>query len=296
MATLFFTKLKTRPQMLGILLALLGAISLSIMGEFVKMVGPHISDGFILFARFFLSFIFLLPFVLKDKNFSFKVVNMRGLLLRSVFGFVAMMCFFQTLRSMSAANAMLLINTAPVFVPFVVYALTRVKTNLTVMFGIIISVLGVAIIIKPTSGVFDAAIIIGLASGFFASLATVLLRVVGKQNTPNQMMFYYFLYCAVMGLIAGVIYWQSLSVVDLVLLGFVGVFGVLYQFGLTYALKYTQVRVVSPIMLSAIVFSGVLDWLFRGVIPGGTFIVGAFILIIGILWVVFFSNRVKKQD
>ena len=296
MSTLFFTKLKAHTQIFGILLALLGAISLSIMGEFVKMIGPHISDGFILFARFFLSFIFLLPFVLKDRSFSFKVVNMRGLLLRSIFGFIAMMCFFQTLRSMSAANAMLLINTAPVFVPFIVYALTRVKTNFTVMFGIIISVLGVAIIIKPTSGILDVAILIGLASGFFASLATVLLRIVGKQNSPNQMMFYYFLYCAVMGLVAGVIYWQPLSIVDLVLLIFVGIFGALYQFGLTYALKYTQVRIVSPIMLSAIVFSGVLDWLFRDVIPRGTFIVGAFMLIIGILWVVFFSNRVKKQD
>jgi drug/metabolite transporter (DMT)-like permease len=289
-------KLKNNTQLLGILLALLGAISLSIMGEFVKMVGPHISDGFILFARFFLSFLFLIPFILKDKTFSFKVVNMKGLLLRSIFGFVAMMCFFQTLRSMSAANAMLLINTAPVFVPFVVYAITRVKTNLTVMFGIVISVFGVAIIIKPTSGVFDVVILIGLASGFFASIATVLLRVVGKQNSPNQMMFYYFLYCAIMGLVAGVIYWQPLSVKDFIILTFVGIFGVLYQFGLTYALKFTQVRIVSPIMLSAIVFSGLLDWLFRDDTPKSTFVIGAFVLVVGILWVVIFINSVKNQD
>ncbi len=281
---------------LGILLALLGAISLSAMGECVKYVGKDVPDGFILFARFFVSFLVLLPFVLQDKNFSFRVNNMKGLFARSIFGFIAMMCFFQTLKSMPAANAMLLINTAPIFVPLILYILTKTKTKKSVIFSIFISFIGVGIIIDPSSGVIQPSMIIGLTAGLFASVATVLLRVVGKQNTPNQMMFYYFLFCTLLGLAAGVYYWQPLSGVNWLAMLFVGIFGVLYQFGLTYALKYTQVRIVSPILLTAILYSGVFDWFIRGIMPGMKFSIGALVLIIGIIFVIIFSSTKKNTE
>lgn len=275
-------------KFIGITLAICASLSLAILGECVKNVSEVVPESLIIFSRFLFCMLFFIPFLFRDKSFTFKVVNMWGLIIRAFSGFLAMVLFFIALRSMLSVNALLLVNTSPVFVPFILYFLTGQKTSFIVMFGIILSVFGVSIILMPEFGNFNIYAIYGIAAGFFGAVATVLLRTIGKYNSPNQMMFYYFLYGILFSLIMVIIEWVSISVVDLYQLIIIGVFGLFFQFALTYSLYITKVRIVAPIMLTSIIFGSIFDWFFRNSIPNFHLLAGGIILTIGIVVVVYF--------
>ena len=100
---------------------------------------------------------------------------------------------------------------------------------------------------------------IGIFSGLFASIATTLLRLVGKENKPEQMMFYFFFFTAILGLIVGATSIRELTRYEFIIILLVSFTGLIYQFSLTYALKLVQVRIVTPIMLSLVVYAGIID-------------------------------------
>ena len=275
-------------RIIGISLAICASLSLAILGECVKNVSEVIPGSLIIFSRFLFCMIFFIPFLFRDKSFTFKVVNMWGLFIRALSGFLAMIFFFQALRSMLSVNALLLVNTSPVFVPFILYFITGEKTSFVVLIGIALSVFGVSIVLTPVFGDFNVYAISGIAAGFFGAIATVLLRTIGKYNSPNQMMFYYFLYGIIFSLLMVIVDWVSISIDDLYQLILIGVFGLLFQFTLTYSLYATKVRIVAPIMLTSIVFGSMFDWLFRNSIPDFHLLVGGIILTIGIIVVIYF--------
>lgn len=132
--------------------------------------------------------------------------------------------------------------------------------------------------------------IIGIFSGFFAALATTLLRLVGKENKPEQMMFYFFLFTAILGLIVGVTSIRELTRYEFIIILLVSFTGLMYQFGLTYALKMIEVRIVTSIMLSSVVFAGIIDYLLKGVPVELSFLIGAIVMVLGIISVIRFNN------
>jgi len=57
----------------GIYFGILAAVSVAVMGVFVKLIETDQNNFTILFFRFIISLLIILPLILKDKNFSFKI-------------------------------------------------------------------------------------------------------------------------------------------------------------------------------------------------------------------------------
>ena len=234
--------------------------------------------------------VFFIPFIIRDNIFKLKVTNMKGIIIRGLAGFLAMLLFFHSLRQMSSANALLLVNTSPIFVPIILYMAYSIRTSSIVVFGVLISFIGVGIVLMPSLSTFDIFGVLGILAGFFGAVATVLLRTIGKYNTPNQMMFYYFLFGIIFSIIAMAIEWKSISFNEISILALVGILGLLFQFSLTYSLYLTKVRIVAPIMLTSILFGAVMDWINRSYIPHISLLIGSIVVLVGIVLVIYFLN------
>jgi drug/metabolite transporter (DMT)-like permease len=276
---------------LGILIALTGALFLALMSYLVSIIQDTVPNSLIIAYRFLIGLIMLSPFTLLKKGFCFKAKKIHLIFVRACSGFIAMLLFFYALSYLPLANSMLLMNTSPLFTPIIVYFLTGVKTNRYVIFSIVVSFLGFLVIIQPESLNYNlVGYILGLFSGFFAALATVLLRIVGKDNKPEQMMFYFFLFTGLISLGVGLFSIKELSRYQFFIILLISFTGVIYQFSLTYALKLIQVRIVTPIMLSSVVFAGLLDLILNGVYIQTTFLFGSIIMVLGILGVIRFNT------
>jgi drug/metabolite transporter (DMT)-like permease len=275
----------------GILYAIISALSFAIMSVFVKMIGTHLPTAIPIFFRFAVSLILLLPWVIHSSKFRFKVTQPLRYLIRILSALLALFLMFYALKFIPLMNALLLNNTAPLFVPVIVYFLTGAKTSYKTWLGILIGFAGIVLILHPNRQIFSSpASLIALASGIFAAVAIVQMRLVSKTNSVIQMLFYYFLVSTLISGIVAIGQWQTpLPQVWWLLLD-VGVFGALYQIFATLAYVTAPVRLVSPLMFFMVIFGGLSDWVIWGHVPSAMTLIGTGIIVAGSIITIYFGK------
>lgn len=278
----------------GITYALIAALLYAIMAIFVQISLKHVPVIVIVSFRFWFSLITILPFCLMDQTFSFKINHKWLFLLRSLCGIAGLTCFFYTLQHLNVADATLLVNTTPIYVPLIVLLFTGTRTHRGIWAGIAISFIGVLCIIDPTSSIFNWHALVGVASGIFAAFAVVFLRLINKYQQPKQALFYYFAIGSVMTGVVVPFTWHHFAARYWLFLFIIGLIGAIYQTLLTKAIQYAQIRLVSPLLLSAALFGGIFAWILLDQIPAWNSFIGAVVLFIGMWVVVNFSNRNKR--
>src|SRR5271156_4933980 len=123
---------------LGALFAVISAFSFAAMSVFVKKMGTDLPTSMPIFFRFAISFILLLPWVLRSRSFQFKVHHPWRYGTRILSALLALFLMFYALKFIPLVNALLLNNTAPLFVPIIAYFLTGAKTPHKAGMGILI--------------------------------------------------------------------------------------------------------------------------------------------------------------
>src|SRR5258708_5706782 len=131
---------------LGATFGLLAAISFTLMSLCGKIIGDSASTDMIVFARFFISLILLMPWVIKNPKEALQASKPMSLIVRSLFTLAAFSCFFYALKFIPLSSALLLNNTFPLFVPIVAWFMVKSITPPKVWWGIILGFIGVGIV------------------------------------------------------------------------------------------------------------------------------------------------------
>lgn len=277
--------------MLGVLFALVASLCNTVMSVFVKLIGDGQSTAFVVFSRFSIGFLVLLPWLLTDRNLL-KVDNKVKVLLRCLTSIMAMACVFYSLKYIPVANVLLLNNTFPLFLPLLAWVMLSVKTPLKMFIGIIIGFIGVAFVLHPSANTFNWHALIALFSGLLAALAMLQIRLLTKNSSNKQILFYLFAFGTIVSGFFIPFSFKTPTDYQVLLLFFVGLFGAGYQLFLTLALNYAKARVVSPIYFSAILFAAVFDWLIWAIRLNFLEIIGmGFIIAGGILTILLADKK-----
>lgn len=283
---------------LGVLLAFGAALFYSVMGALVKLIADDTSNTTIIFFRFALGFLLILPIITYNQRqwrplSYFKTQRPLLHLVRAVSGLSSLLLLYYSLKFIPLVDAVLLNTTYPIFVPIVFWVLIGVKTSTKTSVGILIGFLGIALVLKPNEGLFNFASIIALASGVAAAFAIACTRLLSKTETPGVITFYYFLLTTIISIMLMLFHWSTPNLKTMLILIAIAVVATGYQLCLTEALARTQARIVSPIMYSAIIFSGILGWLIWGQIPDTLSIAGTILVFLGALIAVSAQYKAK---
>jgi len=281
----------------GIIYIITATLSLAIMGASIKEIGIGLPTMMVVFSRFFISFLVMIPIILTDKKFSFKVNKPVILIGRCIAGLTGMTLYFYTLKYVPLANVLLLQNTRPIFVPIILLIFMGIKTGKSVLIGIIISFIGIVFILNPTSNIFQPIAILALLAGFCAAVAIILLRrfIKANQYRTKEALFYFFSFSTI---VTGVILpftWVTPTLRQIILLALTGLFGTAYQFFMTASLKYLSVSVVTPMLYLSVIFGGILSWLIWNRTMPMDFVIGMLITLVGVITVVYFSAKKAKS-
>ena len=123
----------------------LAYISIALMGVFVKYASDELPSSEILFSRFFIGFVFLLPFLIKDGDFKVDMSQWKFLVLRNLAGIASMLLTFYAIKYLPISIAILLMNTSALFVPLLLFFF-KVITPLKVLACSFMGFIGVSII------------------------------------------------------------------------------------------------------------------------------------------------------
>lgn len=277
---------------LGALYGFIAAFSFALMSVFVKKVGTALPTSMLMFSRFLMSMILLMPWVVFAKNFSLKVPHPLRYVLRILAALLSVFFTFYALKFIPLVDVLLLNNTSPLFVPLIVWFMLGVKTSRKAVGGIALGFVGIAIILEPGQEIFTLVALLALLAGFLAGLAIVQMRLISKSSSILQMLFYYFSVSAFVSGIFACIQWQTPTHLNewLWLIG-IGIFGTLYQVFVTLSYSSAPVRLMAPLTFFSVVFGGIFDWLIWNHEPTLMTIVGALCVMGGAMITVYFGQK-----
>ena len=121
---------------------ILAYISIALMGIFVKLASDSLPSSEILFARFLIGTLFLLPFLAKTRDFRVDLKQWHFLVLRNLAGICSMLLMFYSLKNLPLSIAILLMNTSALFVPLLLLFLKE-KTPLNMLACCVLGFIGV---------------------------------------------------------------------------------------------------------------------------------------------------------
>lgn len=277
-------------ELRGILIMFAAAFFFSLMGFFIKLISLHHTTFEIVFFRNIVSFAILAGSMLfyKSNSIGGKPVL---LVMRGVFGFLAMFCFFYSISVLPLATASTFVKTAPIFTAIFAGIVLKEKAGGKVWTAILIGFAGVLLILKPSQAIAPSGAVAGLVGGVIAAMAYTSVKGLAAYYDARTIVLSF----SIAGLTGSTIYFIARIIMgdprylstefiprgeDIVYVIFVGVLASVAQWLMSVAYKYGRASVISTVSYVGLVFSTVFGFFAGDGWPG-------FISIIGILLVGF---------
>lgn len=275
---------------IGVVFAVMASICFTLMSLLTKFIGIGATTNTVLFFRFFVSLLLLLPLALRHPR-ELIIVQPLKLVSRTMFTLLGLACFFYSLRYISLTEALLLTNTSPLFIPIFVWISHQAKTPSKVWGGIVLGFIGITFVLQPGVHLFKSTSLIALASGLFAGIAFVIIRSLTKCLSVIQILFYNFLIASLITACILPFDWIAPNSRTLWLLLGVGIFGSGYQFLSTLSIAKAPIRIISSLQFLSIVFGSIADFLIWQQVPDLYSFIGICLIIFGGICAIYYGQK-----
>jgi len=154
---------------------LLSAFFAAFSGAIAKVLSETMDPIEMVFYRNIIGVLILL-YGLKKAPVVVNKSKIHLLILRGVFGSLAMVLFFYTIAHIPLGEAIVLNKTSPFFVTILAFYLMNESINKNTIFALIIGFLGIVLIMKPFGISLSIEHLMGVLGGFFAAAAYATIK------------------------------------------------------------------------------------------------------------------------
>lgn len=284
--------MKINPKYKGIIYIILSAFCFALMNMFVKLSGD-LPTGEKAFFRNLVAFFFALVMMIRDrKDFHFQRKNLPGLLTRSIFGVIGVICNFYAIDHLVLSDASILNKMSPFFV--ILFSFIILKEKLSVPQALIVlgAFAGAIFVIKPDFA--NAEFIpsmAGFIGGMCAGLAYTMVRYLGTRGERGTFIVLFFSGFSTIVLAPLMIMdfkmFTPFQFFALIMAGFAAAGG---QFAITAAYTYAPAKEISVYDYSQIIFAAGLGFIMFGDVPDILSVIGYVIIIIMALVMFMYNN------
>ncbi|HJO95987.1 MAG TPA: DMT family transporter [Victivallales bacterium] len=285
---------------------LISTLLLSLMFASIKDLLGVYDIMIVIFLRYFIAFLIVTCVImLSGIKFKISFSTFKKHLLRAFLIVCSQYCMFYYLLHHTILQGNLLFATGPLFIPIISMFILKEKIKPTIWICIILSFMGVILIMKPTSNVFDSAMMIGLLSGFFNACSQLVFHSTAKKENPFVINCWVFGIASVLSFIPMLVFFN----IDKIQMQFTNIFhsniAILFlilpilsissQNARTHAYKYVKYATsLSPFLYTTIIFSGILSYILFNHIPDTFTLIGSIIVILGGLLLAYSKGAFKK--
>lgn len=240
---------------------LVAGVLFAVMGVFTKLSSARVSSAELVFYRSLIGLLMLLP-IIGWRRLPLATARWTTHLSRSLSGFAALVLFFYGIAHLPLATAVTLNYTSPLFLGGLVWVLGKERRQLSPWGPLLGGFVGVVLLLQPKLVTGESVpAMIALASGFFAGLAYLNVRELGRLGEPEWRTVFYFtlLSTAASGLW---MLFQPFARLDgplLVNLLGMGCCGSLAQLAMTRAYRFGPTLLVAALAYITVVVAGVFD-------------------------------------
>lgn len=217
------------------------------------------------------------------------------LLMRGLFGTIALVFFFVTVQNMPLASAQTIQYLSPIFTATIAIFLLKESVRALQWAFYAIAFGGVLLIQQVDERIAPLYLALGIVSAFCSGIAYNLVRSMRGREHPLTIVLHFQLVGAVAGGVSLLFSWHTPQGWDWLWLLLVGVFSQLGQIFLTDALQREKVAGVAIVNYTGLIYAVTVGWLVFGETQGSLAIAGMMLVVIGVLLSVFYSRRQERR-
>ena len=210
---------------LPILLMIAAVFCFASMYATAKYLMKEIGPTQTIWARYTVQAVIVTVLILPKINVYGRTNYPKLQFLRSVALMMATTLFFFAFSRLGLAEASAIFNISPVLITLGAFLFLREQIGPRRVIGILVSLLGALIIIRPGSGVFTIYAILPLGAAIFYSTYSLATRFVGTDESPWTSLFYSAIFGAICYSTYIVFHWNPMSNNALLLTIIIGLFG-----------------------------------------------------------------------
>lgn len=252
----------------GIICILLAAFFFALMSFFVRLAGdlPVLQKSFF---RNLVAVVFAAVVLLRKRpEVKLDGGDWKGLLLRSVFGTIGVLCNFYAVDHLLLADATILNKLSPFFAVLMGALILGEKLKPFQLCAVLIAFGGAMLVVKPGSGLVAMPALVGLLGGCAAGTAYTMVRYLGKRGVPGPFIVFFFsaFSCVTIGPLM-LFDLAPMKASQLAYLLLAGLSAALAQFAVTAAYCHAPAKEISVFDYSQILFSALLGFVFLHQVP-----------------------------
>ena len=268
-----------RAKTLPILLMIGAVFCFASMDATAKYLMKEIGPAQTIWARYTVQALLVTVLILPKISIYGKTKYPKLQFVRSVALMMATTLFFFAFSRLGLAEASAIFNISPVLITLGAFLFLREQIGPRRVIGILVSLLGALIIIRPGSGVFTIYAILPLGAAIFYSTYSLATRFVGTDESPWTSLFYSAIFGAICYSTYIVFHWNPMSNNALLLTIIIGLFGTAGHICLIRALTLGEASLVAPFIYTNLLFTTIWGVVLFGNFPDFWTIAGALIIV-----------------
>ena len=280
-------------NLLGILLMTLGMFSLSINDIIYKNLTMNFPVWEAVFFRAFSGSIISLYLVYHSGINSIKTKKPVRHFVRAFSAVGCVVLYIFGIKYLLLSENIAIAHSAPIIAALLAVPILGEKIGIHRILAIIIGFVGVLVIIKPGTDLFQLKSLLPIGSALFMASVYLTTRSLMNTESSTSIVFYY----SFALLFTSLIFFPSDFIIpdtfNLILALSLGVMGSMGHFFMSQAARHADVAVTSPFEYSSFIFVGLMGYFFFYEIPSNSVIIGGILIIISGVYVAYRERKVS---
>ena len=251
---------------LGVSFTLLSALIYAIQAAVIKAFNFGLNIPIIVFSQSLIALLLIFPILVYQQKKGQKNLFKTGIpwhhVARTIFSLGISYFLFIAIMHIPLVDGVLLANTAPFFVPFILFAFARARFQHALWLPLCIGFLGVVMILKPSTEIINSYSFVALGAGLSMALSIIMVRKISAYDHGLTTVFYYFLFSSLIAGVVSIPFWQAISPTSILFLLGLGVLFFCVQYLLVSALSHIQAQSFSVLYYANVIFAALLGVLF----------------------------------
>ena len=280
-------------NLFGILLMTLGMFSLSVNDIIYKNLTMNFPVWEAVFFRAFSGSIISLYFVYHSGIGSIKTNKPVRHFIRAFSAVGCVVLYVFGIKYLLLSENIAIAHSAPIIAALLAVPILGEKIGFHRILAIIIGFIGVLLIVKPGTDLFQLKSLLPIGSAIFMASVYLSTRSLMNTESSTSIVFYY----SFALLFTSLIFFPSDFVIpdtfNLILALSLGVMGSIGHYFMSQAARHADVAVTSPFEYTSFIFVGIMGYLFFYEIPSKSVVIGAFLIIISGVYVAYRERKYK---
>ena len=266
-------------ELIGILFGILAYLSFSILDATQKtLILYHSVFQLLLVKYFFVLFLSLIESKRKNNSSFYKSKNIKLQILRSLLSVIESGCFVLSFKYLSLADAHSIGSLAPVIVVALSAIILKEKVSPKTWVAIFIGFIGVLIILRPTSSIFDPKALLPLVAAFMLGLYQIVTKKVSEYDSNETSLFYTSIIGMIIMTLLATNFWSPVDSSSYIMFLAIGVFFSLGLYLQIIALSKARASILQPFHYTLIFWAIIFGYIFYDDVPDMFTIIGALVI------------------